>query len=92
MNIPVGFDKDDIINPYDKNISGYHFSDPQRILELSDKNSIFCKEFKRHFVNINVPTLLIHRQVYLLAYRHLRCPEVFTCEIEKDDNIDPFDK
>ena len=44
-----------------------------RILELSDKNSIFCKEFKRHFVNINIPTLLIYRQVYLLAYRHLRC-------------------
>ena len=60
-----------------------------RILELSDKNFIFCKEFKKHFVNINVPTLLIY---YLLAYRHIRCPEVFTCEIEKDDNIDPFDK
>ena len=63
-----------------------------RILELSDKNSIFCKEFKRHFVNINIPTLLIYRLVYLLAYRHLRCPEVFTCEIEKDDMDDPFDK
>ena len=63
-----------------------------RILEPSVKNSIFCKEFKRHFVNINVPTLLIYRQVYLLAYRHLRCPEVFTCEIEKDDMVDPFDE
>ena len=63
-----------------------------RILEPSVKNSIFCKEFKRHFVNINVPTLLIYRQVYLLACRHLRCPEVFTSEIEKDDSIDPFDK
>ena len=43
-----------------------------RILERSDKNSIFCKEFKRHFVNINMP--------------------IRTSEIEKDDNIDPFDK
>ena len=59
MNVPVGFDKDDIINPYDKYLSGYHFRD---------------------------------LQVYLLAYRHLRCPEVFTCEIEKDDMVDPFDE
>ena len=31
LNVPVGFDKDDIINPYDKYLSGYHFSDLQRI-------------------------------------------------------------
>ena len=35
---------------------------------------------------------MIYRQVYLLACRHLRCPEVFTCEIEKDDIADPFDE
>ena len=36
-----------------------------RILEPSVKNSIFCKEFERHFVNINVPTLLMSRSIYL---------------------------
>ena len=32
IDVPeVIIDKDDIINPYDKNFSGYHFSDLQRI-------------------------------------------------------------
>ena len=75
MNIPVVFDKDDTLNWYTnfllsslqnsiKNIQ----TNQLRILEPSVKNSIFCKEFERHFVKINIPTLLMYRQVLLGSY------------------------
>ena len=36
LNVPVGFDKDDIINPYDQYLSGYHSSDLQSNFHLDD--------------------------------------------------------
>ena len=47
-------------------------------MEPSVKNFIFCKEFERHFVNINIPTLLNPYDKYLRGY-------------QDDDMVDPFD-
>ena len=62
-----------------------------RILEPSVNNSIFCKEFKRHFVNVNIRTLLIYRYTCWLLKALSFHKDDRTCEIEKDYIIDPFD-
>ena len=61
-----------------------------RILEPSVNNSIFCKEFKRHFVNVNIWTLLIYRYTCWLLKALSFHKDDRTCEIEKDYIIDPF--
>ena len=63
-----------------------------RILEPSVNNSIFCKEFKGHFVNVNIRTLLIYRYTCWLLKALSFHKDDRTCEIEKDYIIDPFNK